>query len=254
VRRTAIVTALAAVLLAGCGGSDPASAPETTAATTSPVADEEQSGATVLLLGDSLMEELAGPLRHAVELGGGDRARFVLGPALPHSEADVALWQRQVEGARPDVVVLHVGHWEYLRVLGDFATGARVAPGTYRTEVVDRALSILREAGTHVLWLSPLPIRDAGESAFTGSLGEVYRAALAGRSDAEYVDVRGAGFDPEERRPDGIHLCPDGQLRVARTVVGHLRPHLTHPPPPDWGRAWRRTAREPGGCAPYSRS
>jgi lysophospholipase L1-like esterase len=258
VRRTAIALVLAAFALTSCGASDwqPASttgttlpgSPEPVVSTTVPV---PVPGTNVLLVGDSIMDELVDAVRTGVEAGGRDHATFVLGPALPHTEAGVAAFQRMLDDHAPDVVVLFVGHWERLRVLGDLATGARDVPGSYQAEVVDPVLDMIRAAGARLLWLSPLPIRDPGESEFTSALGDIYRAALAGRDDAEFLDVTGGGFDPAERRSDGIHLCPDAQLRIARRVLEALRPLLAQPPDHGWAEAWRATVDEPGGCAPY---
>ena len=150
-------------------------------------------------------------------------------------------------------------------MLGEFATGVRVEPGTYRSGVVDPTLTLVRESGARLLWVSPIPVRDRAKAAFIAELATEWQAALRGRPDATYVDVvpviapagfvahvRGPDGRPQRvRRSDGIHLCPAGQRLVTTVIVDELAPLLTAPPPPDWDAAWRRTVHEPGGCGPY---
>jgi hypothetical protein len=219
---------------------------------------------TVLLVGDSIMRELSGAVQHGIEQNGVDDVAFVLGPALPHTPTDLAVWRSFLARHEPDVVVLHVGHWERLKVLGDFATGALLAPGSYRAEVVDPALDLIRDAGAPLLWISPIPVRDREEAAFIEALADDFVDAAQDRGDVTFLDVGpviapggftetlpGAGGRPEQiRRSDGAHLCPAGQLLVARAVIDQLEPELSAPVPAGWESAWRRQADEPGGCRP----
>jgi hypothetical protein len=137
-----------------------------------------------------------------------------------------------VEEADPEVIVVQVGHWERLRLLGDFAAGQFLEPGTYRPELVDPTLALLEDSGAHVVWLSPIPIEDAEESEFVQELGADFLASVEATTDAEWLDVRPAiapdGFAGEldgirVRRSDGIHLCPAGQVLVAGVVLDRLQ-------------------------------
>lgn len=213
------------------------------------------------------MEELADALIHAVEHRGVDEASFTLAPTLPRTPADVTLWRRTLERTDPDAVVLLIGGWERLEVLGELATGARTEPGTYRAEVVDPAVELVRDAGAELFWVSPVPVRDAEKSAFVAELAEDWRTAVDEVDGATYVDVTPViapdgyatwleapdGRRVRVRRRDGIHLCPDGQALVAAAVVLHLGPVLSEVPEPDWAQRWREGVDEPGGCAPYER-
>ncbi len=252
---------LLVAVLAGCGDDDPPSAAPADGA------EEEEpiTGTRVVLVGDSIMRELADSLTYGVEAGGEDGATFVLGPTLPRTAGDLAIWRSFLEEHDPDVVVLQVGHWERLRVLGDFATGDLLVEGSYREEIVDPALDLLEESGTRLVWVSPIPVSDPEEAEFVESLADDWRAAVEARSDGEWLDVSPViapdGFVAElpgpdgtpvpVRRSDGIHMCPEGQRRVAAAVVDDLRPLLTAPPPEDWDTTWVDGIDEPGGCAPY---
>jgi hypothetical protein len=266
---------LAGLLLVACGGGDPAAprdqaekasgADPVTTTTAPPPPSDAVGGTSVLLAGDSIMRELVPALEHGVEDGGADTAEFVLAPSLPHRATDLVVWRSFLERRAPDVVVLHIGSWERLEVLGDFATGARVEPGTYRSGVVDPALDLVEAAGAELLWVSPIPVRDVERAEFIAGLAATWQEALADREEVTWVDVRpviapggfveavdGPDGPVRLRRSDGIHLCPDGQRRVAQVIVAELRPHLANPPRPGWADAWRAAADEPGGCAPYT--
>jgi hypothetical protein len=265
--RRALPGAALLLVLAACGsGSASTAGSTTTERPAPPTSVPAPAGTDVLLLGDSIMEELSDALTSGVEDGGVDRATFRLGPSLPHTPADVVLLERTLASVAPDVVVLHIGHWERLEVLGDFATGARTAPGTYRSEVVEPALDLVAATGARLLWVSPIPVEDPDEGLFVARLAGEWREALRGRAGATWVDVLPAiapggsfvatlpGPDGEPRavrRGDGIHLCPDGQRRVAEVVVAAMGPLLDAPPGPGWGAAWRATVDEPGGCGDY---
>src|SRR5690606_18060328 len=146
----------------------------TTAAPATTTTVPQPEGISVLLLGDSVMDELADAIAAGVTAGGVDRATFRPGPPPPHTPGDGVALRRALEDVEPDVVVLHVGHWERLEVLGDFATGARVEPGTYRSGVIDPFLDLLEDAGTELVWLSPIPVEDADEAEFVDRLAALW--------------------------------------------------------------------------------
>lgn len=255
------------VLAAACGagGAGPAS-PAPPTATDRPVAttDPADERPRVLLAGDSVLAEAAGPLAFAIEASGEAHADFLLGPALPRDAADEAVWRSAIDRYRPDLVVVSVGHWEYLEVLGDFAAGRLLEPGSYPAEILDPFADLVTAAGARVLWVGPSVIEDAEESEFVDGLERDFRALARRRDDVDFVDgdtwVAPEGFSPTlpgpdgspvaVRRADGIHLCPEGQLLMAAGLLGVLGPDLGLTPAPDWVDDWRaRQAPEPGGCA-----
>lgn len=223
-------------MLAGCSqAAEPAT---TTVTTTAPAEDLD-----VLILGDSVTAELAQPLEAAL----GDGAGFLLQPHLPRTPGETELLRQAIAERDPEVIVFQVGHWERLKVLGDFAAGELLEPGTYRAGLVDPTLALLRENGARVVWVSPIPIEDAEESAFVADLAEDFEAAATSTEGVEWLDVRPAitpdGYtamlDGEQvRRDDGIHLCPAGQLIVAEEILAAL------------GSTATPTTTE-AGCGPY---
>ncbi|MET1040906.1 MAG: hypothetical protein ABWZ90_07715, partial [Acidimicrobiales bacterium] len=124
--RRLLVLGLATLVLGACGDDGDAAAPPTStpitttvvASTTTDPADDQPA---VLIAGDSVLAEAAGPLAYAIEATGAAQAAFALGPDLPRDAADQAVWRAALDAHRPDLVVVSVGHWEYLEVLGDFA-------------------------------------------------------------------------------------------------------------------------------------
>ena len=254
-----------------CGddGAPDADAPVTTPSTTtvpvttiSPDADELPS---VLIAGDSVLQEAAGPLAFAIDATGQAHAEFALGPDLPRDEADRALWQSALERTDPDLIVVSVGHWEYLSVLGDFAEGELLEPGSYPDEVIDPFVDLVTATGARVLWVGPAVIADPDEAEFVDGLEEDFRALAERRSEVDFVDADtwvapdgfqetwpGPGGEPVlVRRADGIHLCPEGQVLLAEGLLGEVSERLGLTPAAAWAEDWRAGQEpEPGGCAP----
>jgi len=211
-----------------------------------------------------VLEEAAGPLAFAVEATGGADAEFSLGPDLPRDEADVALWRSAIERTDPDLVVVSVGHWEYLSVLGDFAEGELLEPGSYPEEVLDPFVDLLTAGGARILWVGPAVIADPDEAEFVDGLEEDFRALAERRPEVDFVDadtwVAPDGFtetlpgpdgDPVQvRRADGIHLCPEGQVLLAQGLLDEVSERLELTPDAGWAEDWRAGQEpEPGGCA-----
>jgi hypothetical protein len=247
--------AVALVALAGAcvGGGDP-----------EPTDRPADGKPFVLVAGDSVLDEAADPLVYAIEASGDAHAAFFLGASLPHDDAQARLWRATIERYDPDLVVLQVGHWERLEVLGDFAERRRLEPGEYRDEIVDPVIDLLTEEGGRVLWVGPLLIRDQEESEFTRGLAEDFQAVAEDRDDVDYVEadpwVAPDGFvrrlpgpdgrPVQVRRADGIHLCPEGQLLVAAGMLDVFAADLGITPAADWQDAWRaQHPPEPNGCA-----
>lgn len=261
-----------ALLLAACGEDDgavpaatsPAPVPSTAVEPTTTVAPSVPGRPRVLIMGDSVMAEAARPLVAALAAAGAD-ASFVLGPDLPRDEADAVVWRAALDRAEPDVVVVSVGHWEYLEVLGDFAEGDLLEPGTYASGILEPFADLLTADGARVLWVGPAVIEDADETEFVSGLQRDFEALAEARTDVDFVDadtwVAPEGFTPtlpgpdgepvQVRRADGIHLCPEGQVLLAEGLLEVISADLGLTPDPGWHAAWRAsTEPEPGGCAP----
>jgi len=268
--RRLLALGLAPLLIGACGDDGDAAAPVTSTPPTTTVAattttDPDDDRPTVLIAGDSVLAEAARPLAHAIEATGGAEAAFVLGPDLPRDAADQAVWRAALDAHQPDLVVVSVGHWEYLEVLGDFAAGALLEPGSYAEEILDPFADLLTEDGARVLWVGPVVIDDAEEAGFVDGLQQDFHALADRRDDVDFVDadtwVAPEGFsatlpgpDGETvpvRRADGIHLCPEGQILLAQGLLEVIADDLDLTPSPTWADDWRTEQEpEPGGCAP----
>ena len=211
-----------------------------------------------------MLQEAAGPLAFALEAAAA-HAAFSLGPDLPRDDADIALWQSALERTDPDLIVVSVGHWEYLSVLGDFAEGELLEPGSYPEAVLEPFVDLITSTGARVLWVGPAVISDTDETEFVNGLEQDFRALAERRPEVDFVDadtwVAPDGFtetlpDPDGepvlvRRADGIHLCPAGQVLLAEGLLGEVADRLELTPDPGWAEDWVATQDpEPGGCAP----
>ena len=184
------------------------------------------------------------------------------------------LWPALVTETRPDVVLVMVGPWD-VRTLD--VDGHPLAPGIpgwwqwYEPQVFD-AVRLLTAGGARLLWVgAPFladPDTDARIDALDEELQEVTTAAaqtwidgataLAG-PDGGYAEAvpAFAGTLVRLRKPDGVHLCPDGAVRVAEPVAAAIAAEWQVTPGPGWEAGpWRRDARyddtHPGpGCADH---
>lgn len=268
--RRLLALGLATLLLGACSDDGDAAAPTTSTPTTTTVVattttDPADDQPAVLIAGDSVLAEAAGPLAYGIEATGAAEAAFALGPDLPRDAADQAVWRAALDAHQPDLVVVSVGHWEYLEVLGDFAAGELLEPGSYADEILDPFADLLTENGARVLWVGPLVIDDAEEAEFVDGLQQDFHALADRRDDVDFVDadtwVAPEGFsatlprpDGEAvpvRRADGIHLCPEGQILLAQGLLEVVAAELDLRPSPSWADDWRTEQEpEPGGCAP----
>lgn len=268
--RRLLALGLATLLLGACSDAGDAAAPTTSPSTTTtvvatPTTDPADDQPAVLIAGDSVLAEAAGPLAYGIEATGAAEAAFALGPDLPRDAADQAVWRAALDAHQPDLVVVSVGHWEYLEVLGDFAAGELLEPGSYADEILDPFADLLTENGARVLWVGPLVIDDAEEAEFVDGLQQDFHALADRRDDVDFVDadtwVAPEGFsatlprpDGEAvpvRRADGIHLCPEGQILLAQGLLEVVAAELDLRPSPSWADDWRTEQEpEPGGCAP----
>lgn len=229
----------------------------------------------VLLVGDGVMFDAAPSLAAAFASTGRanvtDGSRWGMGLTQDGGWGWPSQWKSLVAAVHPHVVVVMLGKWDL-----DAAEvgGQRLAPGTeawaswYRTQV-DAALAILSGGGAEVVWLGMAPEATPGTRPATAALNTVLRQAIEGWPGAAFVDTLAllgdasgdytttapsAGGALTLRKPDGVHLCPDGASRLGWAAVTSVaaEPRLT--PEAGWEAGpWRRDSRyywAPGGGCP----
>lgn len=191
----------------------------------------------------------------------GVRTHFEISTGL--SRPDYYDWPAHLEQdmttINPRVVVLLLGanDDQPLRTPGggvsDFATPRWIAEYSRRVgEVMDR----LRHEGRLVIWVG-LPVMRAPDfNARMGVIDDVDRRQAERRPGVLFLDSRPlfsdargayAAYLPDDtgaltlmRAPDGVHLSPQGGMRLAQAVLRLLRDHPTDDSYglPQTGRAW----------------
>jgi hypothetical protein len=225
--------------------------------------EAQPDGQRVLLVGDSIAGELAGPL-DAAYAAPGTTASFSLLPAVSTAtiRTDVA---SILEQQQPDVVLVLIGTWE--------AVGVDTAvPGweeAYADEVLQPFVQQVEDAGAEIVWLGYPRVGDAAEADQHEQMNAVY-ASLDERLDDSsvgYVDLGPPVEAPDGsftttvdvdgtpllvRAEDGKHLCPAGAERVASAVVDALADEFGLEADEGWQQgAWRDDPTgfaEPGLC------
>jgi hypothetical protein len=177
-------------------------------------------------------------------------------------------WRSEMATALPDVVVVLQGKWD-ARVAPEFGRPGTAEWARRYDRALDAAAAILTTGGTPVVWLSTPWLSDAASDPLVAAvnaagvrLARRWRAVsfldvtglLAGR-DGRYAEfVTTGGRRLHLRKPDGVHLCPDGSAVIGAAVSGALRRVWSLPPAPrSWeSGAWRDDGRyyqvEGGSC------
>jgi hypothetical protein len=233
-----------------------------------PVAEQ---GRKVVFLGDSVMFDVAAALEPALEQVPGtvvaSRPWFAYGLDLSRDTYDWRKeWPEVLEQEQPDVVVVLAG-------FGDMWPKA-TAPADQRpetpqwrakyTRVVDDATKVLTAGGAKVVWIGLPWVADTNIyftdiRARVASANQVFRAEVAKLPGSAFVDAAtllagpGGGYalDVVEdgrvvqlRKPDGLHLCPAGVVRVARAAGEAVTSMFGADLPTGWeGGAWRSDSR-----------
>lgn len=203
----------------------------------------------VLWVGDSVANDLAPALGAAFGAAGvpwtngaGDGVRFTPGGGVD----PVELWTRVLGGATFSTVVLHLSYWDSPAELDVL----RVSLSWFRDTVVAR--------GARLVIVTPPPVRDdlvdpglarqlqVAQELVDGSAGAVVlvdSAPLWGPSMAYDIDGDGA----PDRKPDGVHVCPQGAARFANWFVAELATRfagITPQPAATWAAGpWATDAR-----------
>lgn len=211
--------------LAGCSAPPPAAAPE-------PVAPAPER---VLLVGDSIMEEVAAGVSAATDAD----VSYVLTIGTANVEDDWwEVWPRVVERDRPDVVAVLVGPWEIDRP--DLGSPAWA---TWYGDRLDRWADQLTAGGARLVWVQPPVVRDPAAEPRFAHVRQAYAELAARRDDVTVVDPLPGPFRTSVRgdrlrRIDGLHLCPAGAAVVARAVLDAAG--LPEPPAGWEDAAWTR--------------
>ena len=201
---------------------------------------DEEAPDRVLLVGDSLMNQVATPLRAMTGNQVDVRSEAVSGSGL--LSPWLFDWQQRlprVAGAYdPDVVVLlFIGNY---RVGSDqaytTADGRRIE--NRRTEAffeawqheAERLTEAAAEEAGRVVWVLPPPMENRGDQRVAERLREIYRTIASGNGDVSTVDAndtlagpdggfqarsRGDGQQERLRSRDGVHLTRPGARRLA---------------------------------------
>ena len=254
----ALAGLLVVLLLTACS-PDPvplamADAPPAPTTTVAPRVVSPEDPLRVVMMGDSVAGEVKLPIEYALVEGGSTRFRYELVPSLPRTPRARRAWDAVLREEDPDLVIVLVGYWE-AAVLRRANSGALPPADRYHRRqlvpFVDRATA----SGAEVLWIGMPPPRDpAGADDFV----ELDRrfAALADEDDrvgyvageellagpaGGFTDVL-TGPDGTERVrwADGLHVCPDGSVRIARPVLDQIVGRWDVPITAEWPDAgWR---------------
>jgi hypothetical protein len=193
----------------------------------------------VLWIGDSVAADLAPALTAAFASAGvswidasGDGLRLTPGGGVDPIE----LYSRVLTEHTYDTVVVQLSYWDSPADLDQL----RSSFGWFRDQV--------RARGAELVLVTPPPVRDdlvdPGLARQTEVAGEL---VAAGEGHVHLVDSTPAwgptmAFDIDgdgapDRKPDGVHVCPQGAARFAAWLVGDLGRRfagITVAPPDTW--------------------
>ena len=208
----------------------------------------------VLVVGDSLAGEVKLPVEAALELGGAGTLDYVSLPSLPRVRELQPVWANAITRYRPDLLIVLVGFWESIGL------GARIPEALPSAEIYENKWLRLFTAdatsrGAQVLWIGTPWIRDASMSRVLAELNRRFAEFADRDPNVDYLDANervggpggtfaeivGSPVGPERvRQPDGLHLCPDGSVRVAHAVLDWITDRWSVPLGQGWERAaWR---------------
>jgi hypothetical protein len=227
----------------------------------------------ITLAGDSVMAGLAPAVEAALEYEDAAEVEFVLTPSILRDATVRFTWEKQLEDFDPDLIVMFVGTWELGEVSNRVGTG--FVPGdpewrqSYDQAVLDPWIELITGQGAEVIWLGAPAVESPEVDALFDALNEAYRGlvdrwptvsyldssvALAGTTGEGYVPIATTpeGEQVRVRQIDGLHLCPDGAVLLARAVVDHIAADYPVREAPGWPQgSWRNHSEyPPQNCPP----
>jgi hypothetical protein len=255
--------------------ADPSPEAEATTTTAPPAGepDEPDEPLRITLAGDSVMAGLAPALEAAFDDEDDVEVEFVLTPSILRDATVRYTWGKELEEFDPDVVVMFVGTWE----LGEVTNQVGTATGppdpvwreTYERDILDPWIDLITSGGAEVLWLGAPAVPAPEVSVLFDALNEAYAGLETRREGVDYLDSTaamaggaGAGFQPTAttadgeivrlRQVDGLHLCPEGAVRLAEAVIAALPSDRELEPAPGWeDGSWRdHEEYPPENCTP----
>ncbi|MCU1378699.1 MAG: Esterase [Acidimicrobiales bacterium] len=228
-------------------------------------------GRKVVFLGDSVMFDVAAALEPALKQVPGtvvaSRPWFAYGLDLSRQTYDWRKeWPTILGEEDPDVVVVLAG-------FGDL-WAKTTAPADQRPEtaewraryakVVGDATRVLTAGGAKVVWIGLPWVADTNiyfpnVRARVASANQVFREAVARTPGASFVDAASLLGGPnggyaftvldgtnvvQLRKPDGLHLCPPGVVRVAQAAGAEVVRTFGETLRPGWEQGpWRADVR-----------
>lgn len=236
--RAASLAAMATGLLLGACASDDDEPPGTTAPTTAPTPPEPPATVVrILAAGDSLMYDTAPALAAALDPATSDVEAMVV-PSLHAAAARTTLYDA-MRAEPTDAVVVMVGVWEsgFVTAGGLEITDPGWGEG-YRAEVLDPLVEEVAAAGVHLVLVEEPPMRAADAQERFSAIAVEWQRLAADRPDAvtfarsatwlgggdAYLEIATLpdGSERRLRRTDGIHLCAEGAVRIARGLIDEL--------------------------------
>lgn len=227
---------------------------------------EERGPLRITMAGDSVMAGLAPAVEAALDGTGDAEVEFVLTPSILRDATVRFTWQRQLEEFDPDVVVMLVGTWE-VEQASTQGTDATLWQRTYQDEVLDPWIELITGHGAEVIWLGAPAVEAAEVNRLFDELNAVYRSLSERWPQVTYLDSTaalagvGAGFasvvttaegrEVRVRQVDGLHLCPDGAVLLARAVLDQIQGDHPIGEVADWQNgAWRSAEEYPAESCP----
>jgi hypothetical protein len=239
---TVALTVVVVVVATRVPMSSTAAAPATTTSP-APAPTTTTAPQRVMLVGDSVMKEIAVAATAAVAAP--VRVDFVLTPGLAvPGDAFWPQWPERIATGDPDAIAVHVGPWE----ISESTFGTPAWHERYAAQL-QRWTDLLRSGDAAVTWLTALPTRDPTTTARLDIVNEVYANLARSRPGVSLFETTVAlgssdyrEFTPDGirlRRVDGLHLCPEATARIA----GSLLRAMGVPTAPGWELGpWRQDA------------
>jgi hypothetical protein len=264
----AAVVVVLALVVAACGSEDPAPTLPRAAEVTTTTEPEWMSALgsneppdpnklRVLLAGDSVMQNLAPAVSAALNGGGEAQTRFVIVSRLAGDASAQVAWQEELEEFEPDLVVALLGAWETISPA--FQPTEPGWPEQFAREAVDPFVEAATADGASLLWISVPRPRVRPLALGLATLGEQLRRSAERDERVDFLDGSGPVLAPDGTwteflpGPDGmpqrvrrieeqgLHLCPDGVVRLAEPVLAWVVAQEEVPLADGWQQGdWRR--------------